>query len=334
MNDRAVSVLNNYDCEALRSWKGRSAILCETKNGIVILKEYKGSSERIEKQQKMLRRIQENGYLEVEQILPNKEGELITRDADMVPYVLKEYREGRECSLKETKECCYVAENMARLHNAMELSEFVEEEQIEPYLLPAEFEKRNRELKKVRRFLKEKGQKTDFELALTHYYDFFYEKARRIYEECVAREDIFNAERIKKEGCLCHGDFQHHNALLEENQVFVMNFEKYLLDSPTRDLSLFLRKFMEKNNWSEPAGRQLLHAYHKVRKLDEKDWVQIYFRIAYPEKFWKIVNFYYNNGKSWIPERNLEKLEKLLKQEEEKKYFLNKNFSEWVLRNT
>lgn len=334
MNDRAVSVLNNYEIEVLRSWKGRGAILCETEKGILILKEYKGSSERLEKQQRMLEKIRENGYSAVEQILPNKEGEWLTKDGDMVSYVLKEYREGRECSLKETRECCFVAENMARLHKAMELPEFVEEEGIESYLLPLEFEKRNRELKKVRRFLKEKGQKTNFELALTHYYDFFYEKARRIYEECAAREDIFDAVQIKQEGCLCHGDFQHHNALLGGEKVFVMNFEKYLLDSPTRDLSLFLRKFMEKNNWSEPAGRQLLNAYNKERRLKEKEWVQIYYRIAYPEKFWKIVNFYYNNGKSWIPERNLEKLGNLLRQEEEKKYFLNKNFSEWVLRNT
>lgn len=41
------------------------------------------------------------------------------------------------------------------------------------------------------------------------------------------------------------------------------------------------------------------------------------------EKFWKIVNFYYNNGKAWIPGRNREKLENLLKQEAEKKNFMN-----------
>ena len=36
----------------------------------------------------------------------------------------------------------------------------------------------------------------------------------------------------------------------------------------------------------------------------------------------KLVNFYYNSGKAWIPGRNLEKLEKLLAQEEEKVKFL------------
>ena len=46
MNDKTLAVLEKYDIEVLRSWKGRSAILCETKTGIKILKEYKGSEKR------------------------------------------------------------------------------------------------------------------------------------------------------------------------------------------------------------------------------------------------------------------------------------------------
>ena len=47
VNDRTLAVLEKYDLEVLRSWKGRGAILCETKTGIKILKEYKGSPERL-----------------------------------------------------------------------------------------------------------------------------------------------------------------------------------------------------------------------------------------------------------------------------------------------
>ena len=42
MNDRAVSVLEQYDFVVERTWKGRGSILFETKDGIYILKEYKG----------------------------------------------------------------------------------------------------------------------------------------------------------------------------------------------------------------------------------------------------------------------------------------------------
>ena len=43
---------------------------------------------------------------------------------------------------------------------------------------------------------------------------------------------------------------------------------------------------------------------------------------VYPEKLWKIVNFYYNSGKAWIPEKNQEKLDRLLEQEAARKKFL------------
>ena len=53
-----------------------------------------------------------------------------------------------------------------------------------------------------------------------------------------------------------------------------------------------------------------------------------YYRLAYPEKFWKIVNFYYNSRKAWIPGKNQEKLEKLVAQEKEKQKFLDAVFRE------
>ena len=36
--------------------------------------------------------------------------------------------------------------------------------------------------------------------------------------------------------------------------------------------------------------------------------------IAYPEKYWKQVNFYFNNSKSWISEKNIEKIKKAVEQ--------------------
>ena len=38
VNDRYVSLLENYEIEVLRTWKGRGAVLCETNQGTLILK--------------------------------------------------------------------------------------------------------------------------------------------------------------------------------------------------------------------------------------------------------------------------------------------------------
>ena len=57
VNDRAVSLLEQYDLEVLRTRKGRGAILCETENGLYIFKEYEGSLEKLNFQNELLKHI-------------------------------------------------------------------------------------------------------------------------------------------------------------------------------------------------------------------------------------------------------------------------------------
>ena len=93
-----------------------------------------------------------------------------------------------------------------------------------------------------------------------------------------------------------------------------------------RDLSLFLRKVMEKNNWSKELGQYILQSYGKITDISEEEKCQLFYRLSYPEKFWKIVNFYNNSPKVWIPAKNREKLEMLIGAEEVKNTFLQSIF--------
>lgn len=83
-----------------------------------------------------------------------------------------------------------------------------------------------------------------------------------------------------------------------------------------------MRKVLEKNNWSFEFGEEMLRAYEEITPLTYEEQAQLFDRFYYPEKFWKIVNFYYNSGKSWISGRNIEKLNKVKAQEQNKEYFL------------
>mgnify|MGYP002659021747 FL=1 len=83
---------------------------------------------------------------------------------------------------------------------------------------------------------------------------------------------------------------------------------------------------MEKNNWSVELGESILHAYDVGNPLPARSFVELYYRLAYPVKFWKIVNFYYNARKVWTPDKNIEKLNILMEQEQQKQNFLDKVF--------
>lgn len=326
MNDKTVGLFDNYEIEVNRTWKGRGAILCESDQGLFILKEYHGPTNKILFQDKLLNHIRESGFPLAESILKTKDGELIVYDQDRVPYIVKSYFEGRECNNRELEECKQAVRVLARLHNCSDLSDWEGLHEQPIFHIGKEYEKHNKELKKVRRFLREKSQKTAFEIYLVEHYDYFFDNALQVTEEMRYYMNDDKIVDVTEFPIVCHGDYQYHNIIQTTEGMALINFEKCVRDNPVRDLYLFMRKLLEKNNWSQVLGDTLLRSYDAERTLSEKDYMQLYYRFAYPEKFWKIVNFYYNSGKAWIPGRNMEKLEKLLSQEREKLDFLEAVF--------
>lgn len=329
MNDRAVELLEQYDIEVLRTRKGRSAIVCDTGKGCFILKEYTGNAERAVLQNRLLHTVAAAGAVQTESILPTREGELLVRDGDGTAYVLKTWQDGRECNIYDKGECVQAVRLLAKLHECMELPGDTPGLPA-PFSPEKEYEKHNREIRKVRKFLKQKGQKQQFEISLLGACDYFLEQALEVTEAWKQYSAAFGKADSASEGgtpvTFCHGDYQYHNILMGTGGWFVVNFEKCLPDDPVRDLYLLLRKLLEKGNWSVPLGAELLQAYEKQRPVSARSRIDLYYRLAYPEKFWKIANFYYNSGKAWIPGKNQEKLEKLIAQEKEKQHFLNEVF--------
>lgn len=321
MKPKAVNVLERYDLEVLRTWKVRGAILCESDKGLFILKEFGGREEKLLFQDAFLTFLKQQGFLQAEELFKNKDGELLTRDTEGTGYIVKTYVEGRECSAGGGRESlvdgCAAMRTLARLHKISGSFEDPSDGRGKREgLTLQEFEKHNRELKKVRRFLKEKSQKSDFEHFLQQNYDIFLEQALTVTKQ------LRESEMESKNQILCHGDFQYHNVLFCEGGIRFINFEKCIRDDRSRDIYHFSRKMLEKNNWAVETGEALLGAYERELPLMPEDGRALYYRFSYPEKFWKIVNYYYNRGKAFIPDKNREKLEVLLGQEERRADFI------------
>ena len=326
MNDRAVNLLEQYDFSVERTWKGRGAILFEADNTVYILKEYKGASERLSYIADRLIQIRENGFTEIEEIIPNKEGSYFCTDYDRTTYIVKRYFSAKECNIREAAEYKKALRALGSLHKAMTGLVVSEPVAVDSLPLLYEIEKRNTELSRVRRYLKTKGQKSEFERFLYKNYDYFYDKALET-AQLLKKEDTEHwRRRIEEVQCYCHGDYQYHNILIDNDGCHIINFEKMAPDNPVKDLYLFTRKLLEKNNWDLVLGRELLHTYNEIRNLQEEDLLQLKYRFLYPEKFWKIVNYYFNSSKAWISCKNNEKMETILQQEETKNAFIQTMF--------
>ena len=326
MNDRAVSILEQYDFSVEQTWKGRGSILFEANGTVYILKEYKGALERLSFIADRLIKIKENGFEGIEEIIPNKEGCYFCTDYDRTNYVVKRYFSAKECNIREKQECLKAIQTLGRLHRAMAGIIVGEPVKVDSLPLVYEIEKRNAELARVRKYLKSKGQKTEFERFLQTHYDYFYENAIQTAEQLAAEDTASWCKEIEDSQNYCHGDYQYHNILMDDAGCHIINFEKMTPDNPVKDLYLFTRKLLEKNDWDLMLGRELLHTYNEVRTLREEDLLQLKYRFLYPEKFWKIVNYYFNSSKSWISCKNTEKLETILQQEENRNALIQTMF--------
>lgn len=331
MNDRAVAVLEQYDFNITGTRKGRGVIIAETDKGIISLSEYAGRPERLLLCKKVCDCMEEAGFHHIDNLIPNREGLLYVTDTDGKNYTVKRYVEGRECNVIDEKECRYIVGELAKLHHIMEFGEKLkgeppegEDREKEPPVI-RDFSKREIELNRVRSFIRKQSKKGEFELAFLKEFSYFEniakEAAAYIDDECLKRL----SKLVEERGMYCHGECNQHNILLTVPRgVAATHFEKCCMDIQIRDLYLFLRKILEKNNWSYGMGYSILEEYMKNKALSGDEKRYLYARLLYPERFWKIANAYLNKRKSLPPRRQLEKLNALLQIERARMEFLKK----------
>ena len=335
MEDRSSEIFSKYEMKVHRTYRARSGIVLETDCGLRLMSPCRASEKRLEFEDAVKRQIREHGYEKVDQNVRNEENKFVTANSLGERFCIREWFDMEECSLRLEESVIQAAKNLGLLHLAMSGIEaepgqgFVEDSPL--FVL----ERRNRELKRVQSFLAKRKNKTSFEVMYLNCCGAFYEEALSATEELRELDCCSYLEECVQHGKVLHGAYTYHNILMEgqggsfeEEQsrsgagIATVNFDRAVYGMQIRDLYQFLRKVMEKKNWQQDLGDKLMDAYEKVRALSARERRIIHALLAYPEKFWKVTNYYYNSRKSLIPQKNIEKLEMLLSQQKKKELFL------------
>ncbi len=315
MNDWGTSVLSQYPVTLRTTRKVRGALLCDTKEGLYLLQEYRGTQTRLTAEAALLSYLTENGMVHTDQIIKNEKEELLSKNEDGTGYVLKVWYPWPECSVNSVGDLGQAVNSLARLHVYMRRVPAGTMEIVASQSgLLAQYEKHNRELRRVRAYLVRKKKKSVLEQFIQKNFDSMYRQAADVEKKVSASGIELLEAQAKKEGHLIHGAYHQHNVLIGPGQTAAVNFEQFRVGCQIEDLYQFLRKIMEKHNWNKDLGKRLIHEYCRIQNLSPEELQLLGFMIAYPEKYWKQVNFYFNNSKSWISEKNIEKIKKAVEQ--------------------
>lgn len=329
MNEKGINVLEEYDLDVGAIRRGRGMLLVETNKGMKKLVEFKGTPAHVEFQNMVQRKILESAGILTDGFVRNRNGELVTQDKDMRKYVLKNHIEGVECDIKNPQDISNMVRNLANIHKYMQCGESIElsMEVQNPEILRLEFEKHNKELRKIRRYIRTRSRISVFETKFLKEFEEFYREGEEALEK-LSKSSYQDLSRISVEkGCICHGDYNYHNVIFAKNKTATVNFEKCHVGIQMEDLYDFMRKILEKNNWDKRLGKRILTEYKKVREISSEEQENLYIRLSYPEKFWKLANQYFNSNKAWISNKTIEKLETVSAQNSKKQEFL-KGFME------
>lgn len=356
MEDRSQEALKRYHLKTYNIYRARGAFLLETDCGLKLFKCFEGSRNRALFESKVKEHLTQHGYHNTDLFVNTIDDDIISEDSAGCQYIMKNWFWGEECNLKELSQIEAASANLARIHSLLRDIDF-SKEQLEHNIAPdlmETFDKRNRELKRVKAYIRDKKQKNEFELSYLNYYEVFYEQGLIASERLACSSYTSLLEEAVRHHCVCHGNYTYHNIIMMRSKAEAIsksyippgwinkqplsvtdlgndggllattNFEKSFIGLQIFDLYQFVRKVMEKNDWDILYGSNIIEAYDRIKPISKKELNVLYLLLLYPEKFWKITNFYYNGKKSWVSGRNTQKLNIIGEQNNKKEMFLQK----------
>lgn len=357
MEEKCQEVLKQYPLKVYNIYRARGAYLLETDSGLKLLKCFEGSRNRALFEHSVKEHLYMHGYYNTDLYVKTIEDDIIATDQFGCRYIVKNWFWGEECNLKELSQIEMASANLASLHSLLRGVKLTSEQM--EYSISGNlhniFEKRNRELKRVNSYIRDKKQKNEFEVIYLNFYQEFYDQGLEASKKLLSSSYSEALEEAITSKTVCHGNYTYHNIIMMKSKnesitktyippgwinrqpvstadlssqwyktIATTNFEKSYVGIQISDLYQFIRKVMEKNNWDILYGSNIIEAYDKIQPISKKELKILYVLLLYPEKFWKITNYYFNGKKAWISGRNIQKLNSIGEQNPKKEEFLKR----------
>ena len=324
MDEKNEQIYKQYQLDVKNVSKIRGLIYIETEEGLYIIKPYKYSEQKANIENNVKFSLIDKGFEDVDYLVKNINDSYISQNKYGNKFVLKKWYKGEECNINSIEDVQKASRNLANFHNVVKSITIDNEysSNIPTKNMINEYECYNNELKRVRKYIYNKKKKNSLEISIITYIDKYYEQGQ-YYLNKLKNSDYgkLYAKAIENKW-VCFGNYNHHSVLINDYSIATINFDKFFYGVQIFDLYCLLRKAMEKNGWNTEMGISIIEEYDKEKEISQEEKEILYIFMAYPEKYRKLVNSYFNGKKSWVSIRITEKLEELVSSEQKKEQFL------------
>ncbi len=311
MNELEKKLQENYDLKINSITSYRDMFIANTTEGKKLIKISNLKPERVNFIAEVKEHLVNNGFINIDKNIYTNNSASCFSFNDQTIY-MSEFVDGRECNLDNKEETIKCAKLLANMHKASKGFICTENSFLRTELgkLPSSYRKRLDEIKKLKKSAQKGRMK--FDSLMCRYVDYFYEigeKALSMLDTSDYYELVEEAERNKT---VSHHDFNHHNIYIQNNDMYLINFEYCCYDLKVYDLVNLLRRKMRKCDWNIDEAAIILNEYSKIESLQESELDVMKIMLMFPQKFWRVVNKYYNSRKSWSEQNYITRLQEVI----------------------
>lgn len=319
--DREIA--ENFGFEVRNIIPYKDTYMLSTSKGRKVLKKMPFSPERILFINGAKEHLVNNGLGNIDRYLCTLSGEPYFI-YDNNNYTLTDYIEGHECSFDNDDDVQKAASLLAFIHKASRGYIPVAGCKVQDDLgkLPNYFNKRLEDIKKHKKQAK-KG-KSKFDHLFLEYVDYFNSLGENAVNELAKSNYSRLVGGTREEGLFCHHDYTHDNIISCDNKLSIINFDYCCFELKVYDIANFIRRKMRKCNWDIEKAEMIIDGYCSVEPISKEEFIVMKLILQFPQKFWRVVNRYYNSRRSWSERSFVSKLQEVINEVEHHKRFLEK----------
>lgn len=238
---------------------------------------------------------------------------------------LNKWIDSRSCNYKDLKELKLASETLGKLHSCSE--GFILNRHMKPRIAwfswVKVFETRCEEILDFKRRIYQKAHISKFDEIYLSAIEDELDIAKKAIDELKNNKyiEIMDKEVIKRG--FCHHDYAHHNILIsKDGQINIIDFDYCILDTHLHDVASLLIRSLKDGNWCRDKAYFILDSYSNTHSLFDEEVRLMKGFIRFPQGFWQIGLQYYWEQQPWGEDFLVNKLNKYLKDRENKEKFL------------
>lgn len=278
----------------------RKVFVLFTNKGKKILKIANCDKERINFIDKVLRYIDKKDK-NVMQYCKNLEGDIITTWDDK-DYILLNMIDGREASYTNPVDITLCAGAISKMHKASYgLDSFLDEyEKIEnsSKSIIDQYISDFNALCEFENIINKFKYKNEFDLLFLDIINKCKSDMNKAIDllQCSSYKEL---NKSKENLVLCHNDLAHHNFIVNDTDVNIIDFDYCSIDARIIDIANFASKVMKSTFYDINILNSILDSYGQV---SHEEVEVLYALFTYPKDFVNIAKSYYLKQKSWTKE--------------------------------